>query len=151
MAGPAWRRGDMPPSLELPVYLTWTFATGTEPGDFEDLARLLEPDLEGGRMGFHAARVIDTGLLEPYQGDTGFEYEGALVDPGSEGAVLDRKATAWFGPGLRAVLDASAQRLVVPRRPPADYDPTVDYPVLAPPLHGSWAADEYAVPDGGWL
>ena len=37
----------MPATLELPVYLTWTFTTSSEPGDFEDLARRLEPDVDG--------------------------------------------------------------------------------------------------------
>jgi hypothetical protein len=139
-AGPAWQHGALPPVVELPVYATWTFTTSAEPGDFEDLARRLQPDTEGGRMGFHTARVVDVGLLEPFDGDTRFEYEGTLVDPGSAGAPLDRPARTWFRSGMRQRLDEAAQRPSVSRQPPADYDPQADDPVLAPPYYGSWAA-----------
>jgi hypothetical protein len=139
-AGPAWRHGALPPVVELPVYATWTFTTSAEPGDFEELARRLQPDTEGGRMGFHAARVVDVGLLEPFDGDTRFEYEGTLVDPGAVGAELRPPAGTWFRSGMRRRLDEAARRPSVSRQPPADYDPQADDPVLGPPYYGSWAA-----------
>jgi hypothetical protein len=142
-AAPAWQLDAMPDVVELPVYLWWRFTTAVQPGDFEDLARRLEPDLDGGRMGFHDALVGDTGALEPFAGAAGFEYEGPLVDPGSRGAALRRNASRWFRNGMTDLLNASAQ--------PAEYDPDGGDPVLAPPFHGSWAADRYTVPRSGWL
>ena len=150
-AAPAWRTGEEPPTLELPVYLTWTFTTAAEAGDFEELARRLEPDAGEARLGLHAARVVDDGLLPPFDGGTGFEYEGPLVDVGSVGSPLTRPARIWFDREMTRLLDESADRLTVPRAAPPDYDPQLDDPVLGPPLHGSWAADTYEVPGDGWL
>ena len=39
---PAWSIGDAPPSVELPVYLSWEFRT-SDGGEFEELVRRLQP------------------------------------------------------------------------------------------------------------
>ncbi|MET0661794.1 MAG: hypothetical protein ABWZ42_01555 [Ilumatobacteraceae bacterium] len=149
-AAPAWGSGAMPAVVELPVYVTWTFTTSAEAGDFEELARRLEPDLDGGRMGYHGARVVDTGLLEPLLGVPYFEYEGPLVDAQSQSVGLMPPAGAWFRDGMRTVLERTADRAEVPRVAPAGYDPAIDDPIVGPPLYGSWAVDEYTV-RSGWL
>lgn len=150
-ARPAWTLGAMPPVVELPVYATWTFTTSAEAGDFEELARRLQPDLDGGRMGYHDAKVVDAELLPPFLGIKQFEYEGTLIDPDSHSVGLLPQARTWFEGEMRSVLAAAAGRVDVPRVAPADYDPETDDPVLGPPLYGSWAADRYTVPGGGWL
>jgi hypothetical protein len=150
-AGPAWILGAMPPVVELPVYVTWTFSTSAEAGDFEELARRLEPDLDGGRMGYHAARVVASELLPPFVGLTHFEYEGTLVDPDSRSVGLLPPAQSWFSDEMRTVLADAAGRIDVPRIAPAGYDPVTDDPVLGPPLYGSWSADRYKVPGEGWM
>jgi hypothetical protein len=150
-AGPAWSHGAMPSVVELPVYVTWTFTTSSEAGDFEALARRLEPDLEGGRMGYHDARVADNGMLAPFTGSTRFEYDGTLVDPSSRAGGLTAAAGEWFRDGMRKALADAAGRVDVPRTAPAGYDPATDDPVLGPPLYGSWAVDRYTVPRTGWL
>lgn len=150
-AAPAWVLGAMPPVVELPVYATWTFTTSAEPGDFEELARRLVPDLDGGRMGYHQAQVIANELLLPFDRAARFEYAGPLVDPGSSPAPLKPQAKTWFEDGMRRVLAESAGRVDVARVAPDDYDPATDDPVLGPPLYGSWAVDRYTVPRGGWL
>jgi hypothetical protein len=151
VAAPAWVLGAMPDELALPVYATWTFAVSAEAGDFEELAMRLEPDTDGGRMGYQRARLAGTDLLEPFGGPTVFEYAGPLVDPESSAAPLPRGAKAWFEDGMRGLLTGAADRATVPAQPPPDYDPVTDDPVLAPPFYGSFAVDREAVPRDGWL
>lgn len=148
---PAWDLEALPELVELPMYSTWTFTTSAVPGDFEDLCLRLQPDTDGGRLGYRASRIVNDGLLEPYRGDTGFEYEGALVDPDSRGQNLDDDARAWFSDGMTTRLQQAASRRVVDAEEPDDYVPERDDPVVGPPFYGSWAADRFTVPNGGWL
>lgn len=148
---PAWDLRALPEQVELPMYTTWTFTTSAVPGDFEDLCLRLQPDADGGRLGYRASRIVNDGLLPPYRGDTGFEYEGALVDPDSRGQNLDDAARAWFSAGMTSRLQQAAARRVVDAEEPGDYLPERDDPVVGPPFYGSWAADRFTVPDGGWL
>lgn len=149
--GPAWDLAAPPPSLPLPVYATWTFATEPEPGDFEELARRLEPDREGGRLGYRVTDLEAEPLLPPSPGPTDFEYEGPLVDPGSTGAGLGKGSATWFRTELQPRLEAAADRPVVPPSPGRSYRPDRDDPVIGPPLYGSLPVDRYTVPSSGWL
>src|SRR5262249_22119594 len=151
VAAPAWVLGAMADALEIPVYATWTFAVSAEAGDFEEMATRLQPDTDGGRMGFHRSRLTGTDLLEPFDGPARFEYAGPLVDADSTADPLPPKATAWFESGMRGLLTGAGDRATVPIQTPPGYDPATDDPVLAPPFYGSFAVDREAVPRSGWL
>jgi hypothetical protein len=142
---PAWAAGE---KAELPLYYTWTFSTSPEAGDFEALCRRLEPDTEGGRIGFHGAVVDGSPLLAPFSG-ANFEAEGALSDPGAEAAELPRKAADWFEGGLAPLIEDGADRAVATEGTP--YVPERDDPEVAPPLYGCWPADRFKLPREGWL
>lgn len=148
---PAWDKAALPALLELPVYATWTFTTSPVAGDFEQLCQRLQPDTEGARLGYRSARVDDRDLLEPFAGPTGFEYEGALVDPESSGRDLQSGADMWFRTGMTQRLDQAAARRTVDAVPPRDYRPERDDPIVGPPLYGQWPAAVESVPDDGWL
>ena len=81
--------------------------------NFEALCRRLQPDDTSVRLGFHGAAVVDHGLLPPFDGDTGFEYEGALIDAGDSGEGLPKAARAWLDTELRDRLDEAAAWQVV--------------------------------------
>ncbi len=147
---PAWDV-DAPATVELPVFDTWTFTTATTVVDFEALCRRLQPDDSAARLGFREAAVVDRGLLEPFRGDTGFEYEGALTDANESGRPLGKEAQDWLDTALGARLDEAATWQLVEVRPEAGYVPERDDPVIGPPLYGSWAAGRGAVPAEGWL
>ena len=90
------------PDVELPVYVTWTFTTGAEPGDFE--AAVPAPGARPRRAAAglpRRAEVVDSGLLEPSPGDTGFEYEGALVDPASRAPARRPRPATGSRPAAR--------------------------------------------------
>lgn len=149
---PAWSIDDQD-DVTLPVYATWTFATSAEPGDFEMLAERLRPDSGGNRMGFHGA-VLDTGpmLANPNAGmDFGFEFEGALVDPGQRGAELPRATKRWYEQRMVDAIDRGQRRTSVGVQPPANYLPDRQDPVLAPQLYGRWPANRSELPKRGWV
>ena len=147
----AWAHQGAQSDLVLPVYYTWTFSTHQEAADFETLARRLAPDTEGGRMGYHDCKVVNTGLLKEVELDTSFEYPGTLTDPGSKAKLLRRAATKWFQRGMRKILNETADRQIVESIPPNEYNPETDDPVFGPPLYGAWAANKFKVPPKGWL
>jgi hypothetical protein len=141
---PAWVAGE---PAELPLLYTWTFSTSPEAGDFEALCLRLQPDTDGGRIGFHAA-FIDGGPLLPAV--TGaFDAEGALSDTETTAAELPRKAAESFEGGLTPLIEDGADRAVATEADP--YVPERDDPVVAPPLYGCWPADRFKVPKEGWL
>ena len=151
-ARPAWEDGRTDP-LELPLYYTWTFSTSPEPGDFEALCRRLEPDSEGGRIGYRPAVVVPGELLPPFtgRGGLGFEVEGALVDPDSASAGLGADATTWFNRELTKALNESAGRPDATTGGEDGYVPERDDPMVGPPLYGCWASRRFEVPAGtGW-
>jgi hypothetical protein len=142
---PAWIDGK---PAELPLFYSWTFSTSPEAGDFEALCQRLQPDTEGGRIGFHAAVVDGAPLLKPLAGAV-FEAEGALSDAEATAAELPRKAADWFEGGLAPLIEDGADRAVATEGEP--YVPERDDPVVAPPLYGCWPADRFKVPKDGWL
>jgi hypothetical protein len=148
---PAWDVDAPADLVELPVYDTWTFTTAAEVVNFEALCRRLQPDDTSVRLGFHQAEVVDRGLLVPFAGDTGFEYEGALIDADATGRGLSGDAREWLDTELRARLDETAGWQIVPAEDPEHYDPETDDPIVGPPMYGSWAAGDTIVPDRGWL
>ncbi len=148
---PAWDIDSPADPVELPVYDTWTFTTATGVVNFEALCRRLQPADTSVRLGFHDAAVVDQGLLEPYAGNAGFEYEGALVDAGASGRGLSADAKDWLETELRERLEATGSWQFVEADESGRYDPENDDPVIGPPLYGAWAAESPTVPEEGWL
>ncbi len=142
---PAWV-ADEP--AELPLFYTWTFSTSPEAGDFEALCQRLQPDTEGGRIGFHKSVVDGAPLLRSFTGAV-FEAEGALSDTEAMAAELPSKAADWFVEGLTPLIEDGADRAVATEGEP--YVPERDDPVVAPPLYGCWPADRFKVPNDGWM
>jgi hypothetical protein len=148
---PAWDVDAPADPVELAVYDTWTFSTARQQVSFEALCRRLQPDDTSVRSGFHDAEIVDRGLLAPFGGDTGFEYEGALVDAGASGRGLSPDAREWLNTELGRRLEESALRQVIEADAPEGYDPATDDPVVGPPEYGSWAAGSPTLPAEGWL
>jgi hypothetical protein len=148
---PAWDIDAPADPVELAVYDTWTFTTAVGVVNFEALCRRLQPDDTSVRLGFHDAAVVDHGLLEPFDGDTGFAYEGALVDAGAAGRGLPAEARNWLQIGLRDRLADTASWQLVATDRSERYDPETDDPLIGPPFYGSWAAETSTVPEEGWL
>ena len=126
---PAWDRTK--PLVKLPVYYQWEFATGSG-GDFETLARRLEPQPVAANVGRRPLRVgtqpfglPDGGLLQ---------LEGALVAPGPFARPAPTNA---FRKELRKLVNVGAK------------------PVVAPPVYGRWQSARDTVPadtgEPAWL
>lgn len=136
----AWSTEDA--TVELPVYHSWSFRTGPD-GDFEALVRRLEPreldagvhDLDVGRPGGDRLPEVPGTLVS---------FEGALVSPAVTPRTWDAAHREDFRAEMRALLnealeaDGSAE--------PADYDPLVHDPVVAPPAYGALPAGVDRVP-----
>jgi hypothetical protein len=118
---PAWDGAR--PRVELPVLYHWEFATGAG-GDFESLARRLEPRAVGPHVGRRRLRVgrqpfglPDAGVLQ---------LEGALVAPGT---FTRPSPSDEFRAKLRGLLNLSSGE-----------------PVVTPPIYGRWQSSREAVP-----
>jgi hypothetical protein len=144
---PAWP----PPGggdVRLPIYHWWEFATGAVAGDFEQLARRLQP-----------FAVPAAGGGEPlYVGAAGPELPARDTDDPAAYLVMDGALRAWQGTtaalgdvpadvraALRDTLDAAGDQVTT--------GPTATTPVLGPPLYGAWPVRQHALPDDvpGWL
>jgi hypothetical protein len=111
------RAWDLKPdgSLSLPVYYWWRFQTG-ESGDFETLARRLEPNLLPRTVGLRKMDVSHAGGGIP---DLAVDDSDALVD--LEGALLaptitpeEWKGKAQFQRALHRILQPSQKKLIPP-------------------------------------
>ena len=112
---PAWqaRAGQQ---VQLPVYHSWRFSTG-QAGDFEALARKLEPFVAG-RAGVRSLDVgaAGSGLPGPAAGADPWllQYEGAIIGADIEpGAWPDRWKTE-LQEAIAVRLDSSADELAPP-------------------------------------
>jgi hypothetical protein len=123
---PAW--GPETTNIRLPVYYHWEFAT-SERGDFEWLARLLEPQPLPG-IGFRDIDASDPGPLElssPQQ--HAVSLGGAMKTPGSEPTQHYQKKQ-----DLTDLLNGAV---------------AIDEPVLGPPIYGQWHARIEQIPPTG--
>jgi hypothetical protein len=137
---PAWSVDDGPASIQLPVYYHWEFSTGG-PGDFEALARLLEPRIVPKTVGM---RPMDIGLpgfgmpdAPPDSPGRILRLEGALRAPTAERSDWPDVTRVPFQDALRTLLDAPAT--ATPEEEPG--------PLIAPPLYGRWHAAQTVVPE----
>lgn len=141
---PAWTLTPAAP-VQLPVYLQWSFRTGTG-GDFESLVRKLRAQPPPAGLGRRPFVIGQPGFALPagFDPDTQLELEGAL-----QPADLPDAAPAWpegtqqtFQAALAAIVNTPG------RAEQAAADPSAD-PILAPPLYGRWFAARATVAADG--
>jgi hypothetical protein len=136
--GPAWPMPATPPGsdVRLPVYFHWEFTTGPV-GDFEELARGLQPNEVPSSAGGERMYLSPAELQLPATPPTYLSMDGALRPresaPGTLAEVPDTVQK-----GLRAALDAAALQ--------ASSGPTPTTPGLGPPIYGAWYARQHTVP-----
>ena len=144
---PAWTVGAGQ-DVTLPVYYSWTFATGDD-GDFKSLVQRLrgvQPDAIGG----FGTRTID--ISAPWESDP---QVGA-------GMTIELDGALWIGverPGTltdaaRATLETRLTRLLnfPADRQPAGQAGDATLSAVAPPIYGARHAGQQRVPtDAGWL
>jgi hypothetical protein len=124
---PAWTPESS--NLRLPVYFHWRFGTGAA-GDFEFLARQLQPRQLPPGIGVRPLDASDAGLGLP-PADTGpMTLEGALVPPRFKRAAWDGALPTAFRTKLAELLNTPAQLLAQPG----------GTRVVGPPLYGRWHA-----------
>jgi hypothetical protein len=141
---PAWRIGDPPTRLELPVYYMWEFSTGAGE-DFEALVRKLVARELPPTVGIRPMNVAnadpDLPSIPPDSPDAVLGLEGALMSLRTQ----PKPFTTSIGPLFR---DALRRRLVP--LPASDTDPLV-----APPIYGGRHANQTGLPPDGaapnWL
>jgi len=137
---PAWSDDDPPTSIQLPAYFHWEFSTG-DAGDFEALARLLEPRIVPDTVGMRPMDVGRPGFGMPDATDEApgriLALEGALRAPTAQRTEWTEDARQPFQSALRAILDAPAAQ--APEDEPG--------PIIAPPLYGRWHAAQTVVPE----
>jgi hypothetical protein len=141
---PAWTSGDA--EAHLPVYFSWEFSTGRA-GDFESLARLLQPGPPPPGVGQQGMDISATGIglsLTPNAPGSTLGFEGALRSPATQPTPWPDPPRGPFQAKLREVLDAPATLSAQdPSKPGA----------LAPPIYGGFHAGRRTVPTGRphWL
>jgi hypothetical protein len=125
--------------LQLPVYYSWRFATGTA-GSFEQLARLIKPAVFPKTLGRRDMDVSDPGLLLGEAAPNAVPVnslpaEGALMSV----AAAEAPAPIWPA----ADREAFVTKLATLLNAPAEADGGAGDPILVPPLYGQWyAADD---------
>jgi len=136
----AWSPDD--DEVVLPVYYRWEFGTGAE-GDFEALARALDPVEFGSGIGY---RTVDVSRPGPDRLKVPAEDGSSQSTVGMGGALKSPRATPdpyddseSGGPANSVTL----RRLL--NRPAAITDRT-DTPVVGPPLYGQWHAGAERLP-----
>jgi len=123
---PAWNLAeDADKTVELPVYHSWSFATGAG-GDFRSLAMLLKVRQLPDGIGVQPVDVTGSGLAVDLPPKTMLPLAGALRPLGSStGGWPSSTLQDRWEQALRPVLDAAAEV------------PVGGDPLLAPPLYGS--------------
>jgi hypothetical protein len=119
---PAW---DLTaPAVELPVYYSWTFATGAG-GDFQSLAMLLKVRPLPSGIGVKAIDVSASGLAAGLPAGTSMPLAGALQP-------VDSSAGGWPTPALQSAWETALRPVL---NAPAAVTGMQD-PLLAPLLYG---------------
>lgn len=135
---PAWI-ATSDESIELPVYFHWEFRTG-QAGDFESLARRLEPRPLPNTVGLRPLDVSAPGwgmpTLPPDAPGAVLDLGGALRTPQTSPRPWPDAAQTSFQQALRAILDLPATQAAS----------SGGSAVLGPPLYGQWYAQQQTVP-----
>lgn len=125
--GAAWTASS--PDVRLPVYYHWQFSTGPQ-GDFESLARRLQPFKASARIGVERMYIGDAGApLPPLPAGSAGAYldlDAALRAPQAGGPLP--AIPAPIKTALRTVLNAAA----------AQSTAGADDPIYGPPIYGGW-------------
>ena len=151
-AAPAWDHGD-PDALDavgvrLPVLYNWTFTTGPD-GDFESLARRLEPDEGTALLGRVPLDVTLPGPPLPRPDPPPHarqfaSFVGPLRSRGARPIGPPGDYREWFEGALETALGEGRVEVdVVPAR---GYVPARDDPVVGPPLYGGLQAGRPDLP-----
>jgi hypothetical protein len=149
----AWSSSDSSP-IELPVYYSWSFRTGSA-GDFETLVTRLQPrelDETVGRRDLDITELTDLGILLPKDLPDTTYFFGALVSPT---AMLQPEP--WSKPPIVPPTLPKVPPVELPRKDELDpvrealygfltseagepgdgpYDYRVDDPVVSPAIYG---------------
>ncbi|HEU0294578.1 MAG TPA: hypothetical protein VFR47_17695 [Anaerolineales bacterium] len=136
----AWESGtDAPTSIQLPVYYHWEFSTGSA-GDFEALAKLLQPRIVPSTVGMRPMDISHPGFgmpeIPPESPGHVLGLEGALRAPIAQRTDWPEEARAPFQAELTEILNAP--QTLTPQDEPG--------PLIAPPLYARWHAAQTAVP-----
>ena len=141
---PAWASGSGASGndpVKLPVYYSWEFSTGVG-GDFEALARRLEPRILPATVGLRSMHIGAPGwgmpTLSTNASGSVLGLEGALRTPDTEPTAWPNEARIAFQTALRNILNAPAEQA-----PPGS-----EIGLVGPPLYGQWYAKQRVVPAG---
>ncbi len=125
---PAWTDAASGP-ITLPVYHSWRFGTG-QVGDFESLARLLQPFEAPASVGIRDMDVTAPSPGMPKAASSPLGLEGMLLALGTqETAWPAGERATWIG-AVKPLLNLPADRLAAPGGSPR----------VTPPLYGRWPA-----------
>lgn len=130
----AWKSGGEGEIVRLPVYFSWPFST-SESGDFEELARALQPTaVDAERVGM---RAVNANLMAPLsipQVDRFLLREGALAAPGfsaNRSSFANHSLPLPFTSPLLHSLNESLEAAPTPATEAIDddEDPLITFPV----------------------
>lgn len=155
--GPAWgtaadfTAGDPMAFVDLPVYYSWSFATGEE-GNFESLAHKLKPRVAPPGVGRRRMDTTKPGLGDP---EVRLEADDAGAEMVVTGPVVspqkpeDSPAEQWPAEAQQqwppALTDALTTALNNPDTQAEDEDAA---PVVGPPLYGGMHAQQRRIAPG---
>jgi hypothetical protein len=120
---PAWQANA--DEVSLPVYFSWEFSTGPE-GDFESLARLLQPRPIPNNVGTRLLDIGHCGFGLTQQAAAVVPMSG-LLQPVPLPAIPPSPIPPALQAGLVKILNAPADALTQP----------VNDPLVAPPIYGA--------------
>jgi hypothetical protein len=144
---PAWGTPAHAADGDLPVYFEFSFTTGAL-GDFETLARLLQPAPAGERFGKRPLDISDPGFGMSDRPNASVELEGALAPPEfDDHRVAFADVDGTVKNEIEGIVDATENRRLAADVP--------DDPLVVPPVYGRWHADVPRVADAttvtNWL
>ncbi len=117
---------------DFPFYHTWKFKTSAD-GDFEALARKIEPTKVETLNTTRTMDISECGLTIPESTEVALELEGALMAPGFEADEFRKNSSNLaFVAGLSSYLNKS---IIEPGNNDID-------PVVTAPAYGKWIVDE---------
>ena len=130
--GDAWSSDDR--SVRLPVYWSWSFRTSAV-GDFEELARRLDPRVLGASVGARPLDVSDPGSGLPITAGAETAYMGALISAAAKRWWKPRGAQSKLRDGLRGELERDTGLRDDDRKDGSDRE--IGDPVVSPPMYGA--------------